>query len=254
MNQQTYLDIAASRDSETFQKRLVEFADRMGFPLISAILVIDRPSKQPQFISIGNIPTAYEASYYDPELSRNSPVLARLKHLSHPFTYDQSMFVDHGVGHQWEHQAAFGFKCGVAMAMHLQNGRHFLLGVDREEALPQDDYQLTRIMADLQLLGAFAQETAVRILTPTAHGVEKLPSLTNRELEVMKWTMEGKTAWEVGVILGSPPCRTRNPLFHNDFRMNSDGAISRHSIQWISIPGRLRTPADGHRRLLPRSA
>lgn len=201
MNQQAYLDIATSRDSETFQKRLVEFADRMGFPLISAILVIDRPSKQPQFISIGNIPTAYEASYSDPELSRNSPVLARLKHLSHPFAYDQSMFVDHGVGHQWEHQAAFGFKCGVAMAMHMQNGRHFLLGVDREEALPQDDYQLTRMMADLQLLGAFAQEAAVRILTPMADAVEELPLLTQREIEILRWTSQGKSAQVIADIL-----------------------------------------------------
>jgi DNA-binding CsgD family transcriptional regulator len=201
MNQQAYLDIATSRDRETFQRRLVEFADRMGFPLISAVLVIDRPSKAPQFISIGNIPSEYEASYSDPELSRNSPVLSRLKHLSHPFTYDQSMFVDHGVGHQWEHQAAFGFKCGVAMAMHMNNGRHFLLGVDRDEPLPTDDFQLTRMMADLQLLGAFAQETAVRLLTPMGEDFDEVPQLTPREVEILRWTSQGKSAQVVADIL-----------------------------------------------------
>jgi DNA-binding CsgD family transcriptional regulator len=27
------------------------------------------------------------------------------------------------------------------------------------------------------------------------------PSITPRELEVLRWTMDGKTAWEVGVLL-----------------------------------------------------
>jgi len=201
MNQQAYLDIATSRDQETFRRRLVEFAERMGFPLISAVLVIDKPSRPAQFISIGNIPHGYEDSYNDPELSRNSPVLSRLKHLSHPFIYDQSMFVDAGVGHQWEHQAAWGFRTGVAMAMHMSNGRHFLLGVDRDEPLPADDYALTRMMADLQLLGAFAQETAIRILTPLADLAEEVPALTPREIEILRWTSQGKSAQVVADIL-----------------------------------------------------
>ena len=28
------------------------------------------------------------------------------------------------------------------------------------------------------------------------------PALTARELEALRWTMEGKTAWEVGALLG----------------------------------------------------
>lgn len=201
MNHQAYLDIATSRDQDTFRRRLVQFADKMGFPIISAILVIDRPSMPPQFISIGNIPKDYEESYSDPELSRNSPVLARLKHLSHPFTYDQKMFVESGVGYQWEHQAGYGFKTGVAMALHMSNGRHFLLGVDRDEPLPEDEYALTRMMADLQLLGAFAQETAIRILTPLSDAAVEVPSLTPREIEILRWTSQGKSAQVIGEIL-----------------------------------------------------
>lgn len=201
MNQQAYLDIATSRDRETFRNRLVKFAEDMGFPIISCALVVDRQSRPSEFIGVGNIPKEYEESYADPELSRNSPVLARLKQLSHPFCYDQAMFVDSGAGQQWEHQAAFGFKSGVAMAMHMSHGRHFLLGVDREEPLPGDDLKLTRMMADLQLLGSFAQETAVRLLMPIASGEESIVELTPREIEVLRWTSAGKSAQVVGDIL-----------------------------------------------------
>ncbi|NJN35841.1 MAG: LuxR family transcriptional regulator [Nitrospiraceae bacterium] len=200
--QQAFLDVATSSDALTFEKRLVEFADRKGFPLVSAILVLDRPGAPAQFISVGNVPEAYKASYADPELSRKSPVLSRLKHLAHPFTYDQAMYVKDGVGHLWEHQAKYGYKTGVAMAMHMTNGRHFLLGFDREENLPQDDGELISLMADLQLLGAFAQETAVRLLSPLAEVDMTIPVLTARELEVLRWTSGGKSAEVIGTILG----------------------------------------------------
>lgn len=202
ISHQAYLDVATSRDRETFEKRLVEFADKMGFPLVSAILVIDRPASPPKFISVGNVSEAYKASYNDPELSRRSPVLTRLKHLAHPFIYDQSLYVHDGVGHLWEHQAAFGYKTGVAMAMHMDNGRHFLLGVDRDEPLPADEFALTRMMADLQLLGAFAQETAVRLLTPLSDPQGEIPELTPRELEILRWTSAGKSSEVIGEILG----------------------------------------------------
>jgi DNA-binding CsgD family transcriptional regulator len=200
--QQAYLDVATSSDRLTFERRLVDFAARKGFPLVSAILVLDRPAAAAEFISIGNVPEAYKASYADPELSRKSPVLSRLKHLAHPFTYDQAMYVKDGAGHLWEHQAQYGYKTGVAMAMHMSNGRHFLLGFDRDESLPDDDGELITLMADLQLLGAFAQETAVRLLTPLANPQAELPVLTARELEILRWTSGGKSAEVIGSILG----------------------------------------------------
>jgi DNA-binding CsgD family transcriptional regulator len=67
--------------------------------------------------------------------------------------------------------------------------------------VPPDTGELTRIVADLQLVAVHAQEAALRILTP-AMSAAGAPSLTPRELETLRWTMEGKTAWEVGNLLG----------------------------------------------------
>lgn len=41
----------------------------------------------------------------------------------------------------------------------------------------------------------------MRILVPASNDPPPA-SLTRRELEALRWTMEGKTAWEVGKILG----------------------------------------------------
>ncbi len=54
----------------------------------------------------------------------------------------------------------------------------------------------------LQLFAVHAQDAAMRILLPEAPEEKDLCSLTPRELECLRWTMEGKTAWELGRILG----------------------------------------------------
>lgn len=201
MQRQIYLDVATARDKSTFQARLVDFADRAGFPIIAGVLVLDPPGQQPVVVNIGNIPTGYEDSFSDTTAGRADPVLTRLRTLAHPIVYDQSLYVQDGAGHLWEHQAAWGFKTGIAMALHMRHDMHFLLGVDREEPLPADDDALLRMIADLQLLAAYAQDTAVRLLVPEMPAVDDLPPLTAREHEILKWTAAGKSASVIAQLL-----------------------------------------------------
>ena len=69
------------------------------------------------------------------------------------------------------------------------------------------------MVADLQLFAVLAQDAALRVLLPAVPDATAV-SLTPRELESLRWTMEGKTAWEVGNILGiterPDPCRIRS--------------------------------------------
>ena len=77
-----------------------------------------------------------------------------------------------------------------------------MLGIDRDQPPPGDAVVLTRMKADLQLLAVHAQDTAIRLLAPQVHGVQLVSHRTARELEVLRWTLAGKTAWEVGMLLG----------------------------------------------------
>lgn len=56
--------------------------------------------------------------------------------------------------------------------------------------------------AELQLFAVHAQDAAMRVLLPKSSHEQFCENLTRRELECLRWTMEGKTAWEVGQILG----------------------------------------------------
>ena len=117
-----------------------------------------------------------------------------------------------------------GYKTGIAVALHLQDHKHFLLGVDRREALPDDLEEVTHLMASLQLLAVHAQDAAMRLFG-VQKPAEEVPKLTVRELEVLRWTMEGKSAWAVGEIL-SVSENTINFHLRNVFRKL--GSSSKH--------------------------
>lgn len=200
MLQSDFRSVLDATDRESFRGSVVRVAQSLGFATVSATAVIDK-GHAPEFISVGNIPPNFDEIFDDLEAGKRDPVMQHLRRQSVPILWNQSTYVRQGAGDLWEQQAAYGLRTGIAMALHLPDGNHFLLGVDRDLPLPRDENELTRIVAHLQLFAVHAQDAAFRVLVPLQHRPET-PKLTSRELEVLRWTMEGKTAWEVGTILG----------------------------------------------------
>jgi DNA-binding CsgD family transcriptional regulator len=80
------------------------------------------------------------------------------------------------------------------------------------------------MVADLQLFAVHAQDVALRVLLP-ASPQQDVPNLTPRELESLRWTMEGKTAWELGSILG---ISERTAVLHINNATHKLGCINKH--------------------------
>lgn len=201
MKRQDYEDIRESKDSGALERALVSFAQKMDFEIVTAAVAVERPGASTLFKAIGNVPSGFVETSRSANRVDNDPVHKLLKRASIPFGYDQALYVNAGAGDLWEEQAAWGFKTGIAIAQHLPDGRHFLLGVDRSEPLPKDESQLMRMFADLQLASVYAQEASNRLLIGDPTPSQPLENLTPREVEVLKWTREGKSAWTVGQIL-----------------------------------------------------
>lgn len=201
MLQGGFTTVLATKTRDEFLSEIVRFTRGLGFDMVSAMAVVDHGIGQSDFISVNNAPDGYQDAYYDVASMRSDPVMQHCRRQSVPIIWDQDTYTAEGLGDLWEEQASFGFRTGVAMALHMPDGRHFALGVERDQPLPGHRGELTRLVADLQLFAVHAQEAAMRVLTPPLVSVDR-PSLTPRELEVLRWTMDGKTAWEIGSILG----------------------------------------------------
>ena len=201
MLQSGFTSVLEADDRDQLLSEIVRFTQNLGFETVSATTVIDHLLGEAEFITIDNTPSEFLEVFYNSGRCRLDPVMQHCKRQSVPLIWDQATYTAVGKGDEWERQAQFGYHTGIAMALHLPEGRHFFLGVDRDQALPRHSGELTRIVADLQLFAVHAQDAAHRVLLPRAADPDA-PALTPRELECLRWTMEGKTAWEVGSIVG----------------------------------------------------
>lgn len=213
---------AGSRDE--FRDQVVRFARNLEFDTVTAMTVIDHGLANSEFIVVDNTPEAYRQASNDRDCYRRDPVMQHCKRVSFPILWDRSTYVSGGVPELWEQMASFGYRTGIALALHLPEGRHFMFGVDRDRPLPSDPVERNRVVADLQLFAVHAQEAALRLFLPFVAQPDR-PSLTPRELEALRWTMEGKTAWEVGAILG---ISERTAVLHLNNAMHKLDSVNKH--------------------------
>jgi DNA-binding CsgD family transcriptional regulator len=225
MLQGGYLAVMQTKTPTEFRDEVVKFAHRLGFKYVSAMTVVDHSLTRSDFHAVHNTPVAYTQSFNDTGQARRDPVMQHCKRDTVPIIWDQNTYVSRGQADLWEHQAHFGYHTGVALALHLPDGRHFFLGVDRDKPLSPKPRTVTRIVAELQLFAVYAQDAAFRIFAPSEPKPEA-PSLTPRELEALRWTMDGKTAWEVGAIMH---ISERTAVLHLQNAMHKLGCINKHT-------------------------
>ena len=224
MLQGGFTSVLQARDREDLLKEVVAFTQRLGFETVTATAVVDHFRGQSEFIAVENTPAGFLDVYEDSAMWSRDPVLQHCKRASVPIIWNQDTYTSVGQGEKWEIQARFGYRTGIALALHLPEGKHFFIGVDRDQALPSNSAEVTRMVADLQLFAVHAQDVALRVLLPSRPEAD-FPPLTPRELESLRWTMEGKTAWEVGGILG---ITERTAVLHINNATHKLGCINKH--------------------------
>jgi len=148
MLQGGFAEVMTSRDRDEFQGELITFTKRLGFDTVAATVVIDHLLGEAEFISVDNTPRDYKELFRDPRNGRRDPVMQHCKRQSVPIIWDQSTYVSRGLGPMWEEQARFGISNGICLALHMPEGRHFILGVERDRPMSMDAAELTRVVAD----------------------------------------------------------------------------------------------------------
>jgi DNA-binding CsgD family transcriptional regulator len=224
MLQGGFTSVLQVKSRDELLTEVVGFTRRLGFETVNATAVVDHFRAESEFVWVDNSPAAYRELFENVENARRDPVTQHCKRNSVPIIWNQETYTSVGQGQKWEEQAQFGYRTGIALALHLPEGRHFFIAVDRDQPLPPSPAEVTRMVADLQLFAVHAQDAALRVLLPPPPQLD-VPNLTPRELEGLRWTMEGKTAWELGNILG---ISERTAVLHVNNATHKLGCINKH--------------------------
>lgn len=103
----------------------------------------------------------------------------------------------------YEEASSFGLRVGVTLPIHGLNGEVGMLTCVRDQA-PGNAFlkDLGAKLGELSLLRDVAYESLSKFMITEQKDDEPPPVLTARELDCLQWMAAGKTAWEVGRILG----------------------------------------------------
>jgi DNA-binding CsgD family transcriptional regulator len=189
--------VSQAANREDFLQALIRFAQHLDFGRVGLALGTDNLGES-KFVTLSNVPQGFEDAFLSAPDQKRDPVMQRVKSFSRPVFWSQRTYVDADAADLWEIQAPFGYKTGICVALHLRDGKHVVVGIERDHALPKSDARLVRLLADVQLLAVHAQDAALRLLDT----VSASPRLTARESEILRWLLAGKTNSVIAQIVG----------------------------------------------------
>lgn len=153
-----------------------------------------RPRDQPNYVLAGTWPIEWAKRYFARQYVQNDPAIEHARTRIEPLRWDSARAT--GVGQRILQEASeFGLSHGMTIPQFTLDG--LKIGVsfsgERLDTSPEASTALLFLAATAANRGiAIAQEGA---------GVPSV-RLTPRERECLLWLIEGKTDWEISVILG----------------------------------------------------
>lgn len=111
----------------------------------------------------------------------------------------------------YEEAISYGLRTGVIFPIHGPQGEFGMLSFVSENLNSEKNRKELEIaMPVLSLIRDFVFESSKKFIA--YHQTQHIPKLTKRELEILKWSMVGKSAWEISRILN---CAESTVNFHN---------------------------------------
>jgi hypothetical protein len=205
---------------ETFLERLSESVDEVGFreAMAGAAAGFDLPtfaylSLRPQFSGkpklISNYPARWTVHYLRNRYQKLDPVIVRAKCGGCPFLWGSELGRIGSMTRQqqlFDEAAKFGICCGLTIPIVDRRGGVAAMTFAADEPNPVFLRVAKRHEQALELMATCFHIHVRRKLSGnrTVDGVV----LTPREYECLEWAARGKSAWDIGCILGIPMTST----------------------------------------------
>jgi DNA-binding CsgD family transcriptional regulator len=205
-----YDALAKAQSSDDLLRELRKFANQMGFDRCAYALTINAPSFKPQQYYLDGFPVGWADRYLSQGYFKVDPLVLHAERSTLPALWDDEMFHPGKAAQFWEEARAFGLHSGLSFSLHDQPGVTGIFSVARDKAVDLQGEELAAFIGRAQLFASVLHHAVCRVDLPKLLP-QTAASLTDRERECLKWAAEGKTAWEIGTILG---IAERTAVFH----------------------------------------
>ena len=189
----------SARTEQELVQVLDEVMDRLGASSYSASRFASA-DHAPCVNALCRHPAGYQDCFEGKDFPfARDPVMQHLRTSSVPIAWNADTYRSKGEAAMFEPMGDFGVRSGVALALHLAHGRHFVVGFNwQDDAAPADPAVLTT----LQACAVFAEPAFFRVWNGLETAQWDASSLTARELECLYWVGRGHTDGSIGALMG----------------------------------------------------
>lgn len=189
------LSDGAQCENQVFS-RVVDAANAMGFDYCAYGLRLPLPLSNPKTIVLSNYPVQWQKRYDEAGYVQQDPTVAHGRRSQAPLLWNNDVF--EAAPTLWDEARASGLRHGWAQSSLDACGVGGMLTVARaQEAI--SPAELASKELKLRWLVNIAHLTFSRICTGRLRGSRN--ALTAREVEILKWTADGKTSGDISYLL-----------------------------------------------------
>jgi LuxR family transcriptional regulator, quorum-sensing system regulator SolR len=185
----------APSEQEIFDE-IIAAARGLGFEYCAYGIRFPFPLSNPRVLTLFDYPSAWAERYHEAGYVATDPTVLHGRRSQAPVVWSDELFAS--TPQLWTEAQACGIRVGWAQSSLDANGVGGMLTLARSgEDLSANELQAKE--PRMRWLVNVAHLALTRALLPRLCEVEE--KLTIRELEVLKWTADGKTSSEIGQIL-----------------------------------------------------
>lgn len=184
---------------EEWGKLLFEIANHYGYEkTIFGVVPNRHVSIEPVFLQ-SNYSGEWRNKYDAEKFHYLDPTVSHCVRSSLPLIWQPKTFNESSQQAFYEEACSYGIRSGITYPIHGAGGESGLISFASDRMAKKDFLnELAHALPDLALVRDYAFESSQKFtLLQTKQEVH----LTPREVECLKWAMEGKTAWEISIIM-----------------------------------------------------
>lgn len=209
MKYDQFTNLLDANTEQDWQKMVFSFANDLGFDqtLYAVLKSKDEPIENAFLRS--NYSKEWRTTYDNTNLGYVDPTVTHCMKSTIPLLWTPECFARPDQKNMYEEATSYGLRSGIIFPIHGPNGEFGMMSfVSEQLSNPATRKDLMQFLPSLSIIRDYVFESSKKfIITPE----EAKITLTPRENEVMKWTVAGKSSWEISMILN---CSESTVNFH----------------------------------------
>lgn len=209
MKYDQFTNLLDANTEQDWQNMVFSFANNLGFDqtLYAVLKSKDEPIENAFLRS--NYSKEWRTTYDNTNLGYVDPTVTHCMKSTIPLLWTPECFVRPDQKNMYEEATSYGLRSGIIFPIHGPNGEFGMMSfVSEQLSNPTSRKDLMQFLPSLSIIRDYVFESSKKFITTPE---EVKITLTPRENEVMKWTVAGKSSWEISMILN---CSESTVNFH----------------------------------------